>query len=152
MYQTLLFLHSLFRWLVLAALLYSIIRACRGYASKGIFTKTDHAVRHWTATLSHIQLVIGITLYSQSPAIKYFWNNFSEAIRDIDTAFFGLAHIFLMLTAIIFITIGSALSKRRHTDSERFKTMLAWFSLSLFIIFIAIPWPFSPFANRPYFR
>jgi hypothetical protein len=30
--------------------------------------------------------------------------------------------------------------------------MLIWLSIALIIIFIAIPWPFSPFANRPYYR
>jgi hypothetical protein len=152
MYQTLTFYHSIMRWLVLASLLYAIYRAYKGYTSNAQFSKTDNAVRHWTATIAHIQLVIGITLYTQSPIIKYFWNNFNEAIHNLDTAFFGLLHIVLMLTAIILITIGSALSKRKTTDKEKFKTMLVWFSVSLIIIFIAIPWPFSPFANRPYFR
>ncbi len=152
MYQTLTFYHSIFRWLVLVSLLYSIYRAYKGYNSKAVFTKTDNAVRHWTATIAHIQLVIGIILYSQSPIIKYFWNNFNEAVQNLDTVFFGLLHIGLMLTAIILITIGSALSKRKNTDNEKFKTMLVWFSISLIIIFIAIPWPFSPLANRPYFR
>lgn len=152
MYQTLTFYHSILRWLVLASLLYAIYRAYKGYTSNAQFLKTDNATRHWTATISHIQLVIGITLYTQSPIIKYFWNNFNEAIHNLDTAFFGLLHIILMLTAIILITIGSALSKRKITDKEKFKTMLVWFSISLIIIFIAIPWPFSPLANRPYFR
>jgi hypothetical protein len=140
------------RWLLLASLLYAIYRAYRGFTSNDQFSKTDNAIRHWTATISHIQLVIGIILYTQSPIIKYFWNNFNEAIHDIDTAFFGLIHIILMLTAIILITIGSALSKRKTTDKEKFKIMLVWFSISLVIIFIAIPWPFSPLTNRPYFR
>lgn len=152
MYQTLTFYHSIMRWLVLASLLYAIYRAYKGYTSNAQFSKTDNSTRHWTATISHIQLVIGITLYTQSPIIKYFWNNFNEAIHNLDTAFFGLLHIILMLTAIILITIGSALSKRKITDKEKFKTMLVWFSISLIIIFIAIPWPFSPLANRPYFR
>jgi hypothetical protein len=140
------------RWLVLASLLYAIYRAYKGYSSNAQFSKTENAVRHWTATIAHIQLVIGITLYTQSPIIKYFWHNFNEAIHTLDTAFFGLLHIILMLTAITLITIGSALSKRKTIDKEKFKTMLVWFSISLFIIFIAIPWPFSPLANRPYFR
>ncbi len=140
------------RWLVIASLVYAIYHAYIGYTSNGQFSKTDNAIRHWTATISHIQLVIGITLYTQSPIIKYFWNNFNEAIHNLDTAFFGLIHIIAMLTAIILITIGSALSKRKITDKEKFKTMLVWFSISLIIIFIAIPWPFSPLANRPYFR
>ena len=152
MYQTLTFYHSFFRWIVLVSLAYSIFRAYKGYASKRSFTKADNAVRHWTATIAHIQLVIGIILYSQSPLIKYFWKNFNKEIHDMDIAFFGVLHIALMLTAIVLITIGSALAKRKQADSEKFKTMLAWFSFSLAIILIAVPWPFSPLASRPYFR
>ncbi|MET4083897.1 putative membrane protein [Pedobacter sp. UYP30] len=152
MYQTFIFYHSIIRWLVLTSLLYSIFRAAKGYFLKSSFSKTDNTVRHWTATIAHIQLVIGILLYTQSPIIKYFWHNFNQAIKNLDTTFFGLLHIILMLTAIIFITIGSALSKRKTTDKEKFKTILIWYSISLIIIFIAIPWPFSPLANRPYFR
>jgi hypothetical protein len=61
-------------------------------------------------------------------------------------------HILLMLVAIVLITIGSAKSKRQAKDPEKFKVMLTWFSIALLIIFLAIPWPFSPFGNRPYLR
>jgi hypothetical protein len=152
MYQTLTFYHSIIRWLVLVSLIFSIYKAYKGYFSKSVFTKTDNSIKHWTATIAHIQLVIGIILYSQSPLINYFWKNFKESLQDFDTLFFGLIHILLMLTAIIIITIGSALSKRKTTDQDKFKTMLVWFSIALLLILIAIPWPFSPLANRPYFR
>lgn len=152
MYQTLTFLHSIFRWLVLLSLLYSIFRAYQGYFSDKIFSKTDDSVRHWTATIAHIQLVLGITLYSQSPIIKYFWKNFTEAREAFDLFFFGLIHISLMVISIILITIGSSVSKRKTDDREKFKTILIYFVIALVIIFIAIPWPFSPLANRPYFR
>jgi hypothetical protein len=152
MYQTLTFLHSIFRWLVLLSLFYSIFRAYQGYFSDKIFSKTDDSVRHWTATIAHIQLVLGITLYSQSPIIKYFWKNFTEARESFDLFFFGLIHISLMLISIILITIGSSISKRKTDDREKFKTILIYFVVALVIIFIAIPWPFSPLANRPYFR
>ncbi len=140
------------RWLVLTSLLLAIYRAYKGYFSNLSFSIIDNSIRHWTATIAHIQLVIGIILYTQSSIVKYFWNNFNDAINNLDSAFFGLIHIILMLTAIIFITIGSALSKRKTTDQDKFKTMLFWFSLALIIIFIAIPWPFSPLSIRPYFR
>lgn len=70
----------------------------------------------------------------------------------MEFTFFGMIHSLLMLVAIIVITFGSALAKRKTTDREKFKTMLYWFSIALIIILIAIPWPFSPLANRPYFR
>lgn len=148
----LLFCHSILRWFVLGSLLYSIFRAYKGYSLQLPFSKTDNSVRHWTATIAHIQLIFGILIYVQSPIVKYFWKNFKEGIQDKEIAFFGLLHIFLMLVSIILITIGSALAKRKATDRDKFKTMLLWFSIALLIIFIAIPWPFSPLANRPYLR
>ena len=148
----LLILHSFFRWLVLAGLLYAVCRACSGYFKAQPFTKTDNAVRHWTATIAHIQLVIGLLLYLQSPVVKYFRRHFTEALHQPDTLFFGLIHIALMLLAVVIITIGSAKAKGRLSDKEKFKTMLVWFLIALLIIFIAIPWPFSPLANRPYIR
>lgn len=152
MYQTLLFCHSILRWLVLGSLLYSIFRAYKGYSTNSIFTKADNSVRHWTATIAHIQLVFGILIYIQSPIVKYFWKNFKEGIQNTEIVFFGLLHIFLMLSAIVLITTGSALAKRKVNDTDKFKTMFVWFSIALIVIFIAIPWPFSPLANRPYFR
>lgn len=152
MHQTLIFYHSIVRWLVLISLVYSIYRAYRGYFQNLKFSKHDNLVRHWTATIAHIQLIIGIMLYTQSPVVKYFWENFTEAITIMDSTFFSLIHSILMLTAIVLLTIGSALAKRKSIDKEKFKTTLIWFSVALFIIFIAIPWPFSPLANRPYIR
>ena len=152
MYQTLLIFHNVVRWLVLTSLLLALFKAFKGYISNAKFSKTDNAVRHWTATIAHIQLMIGMVLYFQSPIIKYFLANFKQAVNSFDIAFFGLVHSSLMLTAIVLITIGSALSKRKQTDKEKFKTILVWFTIALIIIFIAIPWPFSPLANRPYFR
>jgi len=152
MYQTLTFLHSTLRWFVLISLIISLYKAYRGYSLKTTYTKTDNAIRHWTATIAHLQLMVGITLYFQSPIIKYFLKNFSTAKENFDLLFFGLLHSTLMLIAVIIITIGSALTKRKTVDNEKFKTMLVCYGLALLLIFIAIPWPFSPFANRPYFR
>ncbi|MGC5745278.1 hypothetical protein [Chryseobacterium sp. NFX27] len=152
MYQTLTFLHSLFRWLVLLSLIYAIWMAFKGYFYHKPLTKKEDLVRHWTATIAQIQLILGIILYTKSPVVKYFWKNFSESKASLDLLFFGMIHILLMMTAIVLITVGSALAKRKTTDREKFKTMLIWFTIALAVIFIAIPWPFSPFANRPYFR
>ncbi len=152
MYQSLTFIHSIVRWLVLTGLLYAIYRAYKGYIRESVFSKTDHLVRHWTATIAHIQLVVGILLYTQSPVISYFWKNRKEAVSNPEMVFFSVIHIFFMLSAIVMITIGSALAKRKTADRDKFKTMLVWYSIALFIILMAIPWPFSPLASRPYLR
>ena len=152
MYSALLFFHSVFRWLVLLSMLYAIYRGLTGWFGRRPYTKSDNSIRHITATISHIQLMIGYTLYFNSPIISYFRSNFSQSSRQFEFLFFGLIHITLMTLAVFLITIGSAASKRKETDQSKFKTMTIWFLLALLIIFVAIPWPFSPLANRPYLR
>lgn len=152
MYFSLLLLHSFFRWLVVLSLLYAIYRGIRGWVSKRSFTLTDNTVRHITATVAHIQLALGYVLYFSSPLIAYFRGNYQEAIKQFDYFFFGLLHVILMTVAVIVITIGSSSAKRSVTNQGKFRIMTLLFALGLLIIFIAIPWPFSPLAHRPYLR
>lgn len=96
--------------------------------------------------------MIGYTLYFNSPVIQYFHDHTHEADLPAEFTFFGLIHILLMTIAVVLITIGSAMAKRQQMDRGKFKTMAIWFLFGLIIILIAVPWPFSPLANRPYFR
>lgn len=144
MHQTILILHSINRYLVLISLVYCIILAWNGLRKNKVFSATDNTFRHLTATIAHVQLMLGLYLYIISPVVKY--NVFEESV------FFRYIHIAMMVIAIVLITIGSAKAKRVETDQLKFRTMLLWFSLALLIILIAIPWPFSPLAHRPYFR
>ncbi len=152
MYSKLLAVHSLLRWLVLVSLLYSIYRAYKGWFTSKSFSTFDNSVRHITATIAHIQLIAGLLLYFISPVIKYFLNNFKDAVHERPILFFGMEHSTMMLAAIIIITIGSASAKRKNTGKEEFKTIAIWFSIGLLVILISIPWPFSPLVSRPYFR
>ncbi|MCD9015039.1 hypothetical protein [Parachryseolinea silvisoli] len=152
MYTSLLFLHSLTRWFVLASLLYALYRGLRGWQQPIPFDGWDNTLRHSTATIAHIQLMIGYTLYFNSPVIQYFRDHANETDLPYEFRFFGLIHILLMTVAVVLITIGSAMAKRQQTDHGKFKTMAIWFLLGLIVILVAVPWPFSPLANRPYIR
>lgn len=146
-------LHSLFRWLVLSSLVYTILRAWIGLQSRRPFTRADDAFRHWTATIAHIQLVIGCILYFTSPLVKLFFSHYKgDPITRGELTFFGVVHVSLMITSIVIITIGSALAKRKEADRDKFRTLLLWFTIALVLLFVAIPWPFSPYAGRPLFR
>lgn len=150
MHQTFLILHSVNRYIVLVSLVCAIVMAWNGLRSGRVFSPLNNTVRHLTATIAHIQLMLGLYLYLISPIVKY---NVAEASAFIsEHTFFRYIHILLMVSAIVILTIGSAKAKRMETDKLKFQTILIWFSLALVIILIAIPWPFSPLANRPYFR
>ncbi|MGL4632030.1 MAG: hypothetical protein ACRCVT_12575 [Leadbetterella sp.] len=152
MYSTVLALHSLWRWAILISILYSLYRAYNGWLTKRVFSKQDNRVRHWTATILHIQLIIGVWLYFVSPIIDYFLNNYKEAVHHREIRFFGMEHSIMMIVGIIFITIGSAKAKRKQLDINKFKTMAIWFTMGLLLIFSSIPWSFSPLVQRPLYR
>jgi hypothetical protein len=152
MYALLLALHSLVRWLVLLSLLLAIVRAYHGWFTGRKFSKTDHRVRVAAVTIAHTQVFIGIWLYIISPLVAVFMQHFKQMVHDRHIRFFGMEHITMMLIAIILLTIGSAKTKRKSTDTQQFKCMAIWFTIALLIIFLSIPWSFSPFTSRPLFR
>lgn len=152
MYSFFIVLHSFIRWIVLFILLYSLYRSCRGLVLKRSFNRLDHVIRSITVSIVHMQFAIGVFLYFKSPIVGYFLRNFSEAVHVRDLRFFGMEHITMMVLAVASVTIGSISAKRKRTDREKFRTIVVWFSIALFIIFISIPWPFSPFTSRPYIR
>jgi hypothetical protein len=148
----LLFFHSWMRWLVLLLLLATIFAAAIGLRRGGAFSARHNALRHWTATVAHIQLLLGMALYLQSPLAAWARRHPAEALRQREALFFGVLHLAFMLPAIVVLTIGSALAKRRPNDRARFRTLLAWYTAALLLILLAIPWPGSPLASRALFR
>ncbi|MBS1683413.1 MAG: hypothetical protein JSS76_01575 [Bacteroidetes bacterium] len=152
MYSYILFFHSIWRWFVLVALMAAIFRGFKGWLRHEPFTKADDTLRHMTATAVHIQLILGLVVYSFSPLIRYFWSNYHEAVHERDIRFFGMEHSLMMLIAVIIVTIGSMLAKRRTIDRNKFKVMAIFYSIGLLVILANIPWPFSPLVSRPWFR
>jgi len=152
MYETLIPFHSLIRWLLLVGLVYCLIKSILGLSAKLPYSKLDNIVRAAISGISHIQIVIGFTLYFKSPIVSYFRANTRQAIHYTDIAFFGVYHIAFMLIAILLITIGAAKAKRAVTDYEKHHKILWWFGIATLLICLAIPWPFSPYTSRPYFR
>lgn len=137
MYLTLLFLHSLFRWLALAGLLYALLLSVNGWLNHSAFTPLHDRVRHWSATIVHLQFAIGMLLYFQAPRVD---------------VFFRILHPLLMFSAVVLVTLGSSFTKRRKNDRQKFRTWTTFYLIALALIFFAIPWPFAPWAPRPFLR
>lgn len=152
MYTAVLAIHSLVRWLVLGGLLFAIYRSYRGWLGNRPYSAFDNGVRHWSATIAHLQLVLGLWLYFISPITDYFLHHFTESVHQRELRFFGMEHSSMMLLGIIVVTVSSILAKRRSTDTAKFKTLAIGYSLALLIILSSVPWPFSPLVSRPWLR
>lgn len=153
MYQTLLALHSVVRWFVIISLLYATFKAYQGWLGNKAFTKQDNSIRHWTTTICHVQLMIGIALYYISPIVNALIHNFNETVHVSEIRFYGMEHSLLMFIFVVIITIGSMKAKRKLTDTDKFKTQAIWFSIGLFILLLlTIMLMTSPVSFRPMLR
>lgn len=153
MYSFLLFSHSLTRWFVLTAILVILIRSYYGWLKNKPYTVADNRLRVIGLAVFHIQAAMGIILYSISPIIDYFFNNFKSAVHERDIRFFGMEHSLMMFISLVIITVASISSKKQTSDKEKFRILAIWFTVAAVIILFSIPWSFGSItANRPLFR
>jgi len=152
MYVTLLSVHSILRWLVVLGTIYTLYRAYSGLFSKRSFDPADSKTRQYTVIFAHLQVVIGIALYFLSPLTQYFLSNFSTAVKLKEIRFYGMEHTVTLLIAVILMTIGSAISKKKTDDRAKFKALAIWFTIAFILMLLMIPWPLSPFSGRPWLR
>lgn len=151
-YSLVLVLHNALRWLVLGSLLATLVSGYSGWLRPRSYLSADQTLRVVATSIAHTQLLIGIYLYTISPIISYYWKE-KPAFGDAPQfTFFGLIHISLMVTAIVLMTIGSSKAKREPEARQKFRTTAIYFTLGLVLILIAVPWPFSPLATRPWVR
>ena len=151
-YPILLVLHNALRWLVLGSLLATLGSSYSGWLRVRPYRPVDQTLRIVASSIIHTQLLVGFYLYFISPIVKYYWKFHPSFRESPEFPFFSLIHIGLMFTSVIVVTIGSSLAKRRATAREKFKTTAIYFTIGLVLILLAIPWPFSPLAARPWSR
>ena len=130
--------HSGLRWLFLLIIIFAIVNAFRKWKSGEKFGAKDKVLNIITIALTHTMGIIGIVLFFISPKIQ-----FTEGFMKNDQIRFYLTqHTFGMVLAIILITIGYSKAKKAAEDKAKFKKTAIWFTISLLIVLISIPWPF----------
>ncbi len=151
MYQGLLHTHSLLRWFLLIVLVLAIVSAFKGMFGKKSYSARDNKLRKYTVILTHIQLLIGLVLYFVSPLIKGALADMKTTMASKSMRFFTVEHTVMMITAVVIITMGSAMAKRQTEDVLKHKKIAIWFTIAFIIIFMAIPWPFRADIGRALF-
>lgn len=156
-YPIILALHNGLRWLVLASLLAVLVSSYAGWLRSGSDSKGNpltapQTLRIVATSIAHTQLLVGIYLYTLSPIISYYWKARPRYSDAPEVSFFALVHMGLMVSSIILMTIGSSKAKRQTDARQKFRTTAIYFTVGLVLILMAIPWPFSPLAARPWVR
>jgi hypothetical protein len=152
MYNGLLHLHSVLRWIILILLLVAFYK---NFADRnGAFTATHNKVGLILMICADVMLLLGLYQWFTGPlGLKNIQAvGFKEIMKNSYYRFFAIEHTTGMLLAIIFIHLGYSYGKKSVSDSQKHKRILLYFGLALLIILISIPWPFRAVgAGRHWF-
>ncbi len=145
-FQVLITAHSLLRWLVLAAAVWALFRAYRGWLGERPYTANDQQSGLIFSILYDLQITLGILLAISSPLVQVAFADLGNAM-GVDTLRFIVAeHIPLMLVAAVVVHVSSSFAKKAADDRTRFRWEALGFTLALLITILAIPW------SRPLLR
>ena len=140
MYNFILTLHNITRWIVLIAGLVATITALFGWLRKKEWTATDNKMGLIYTISFDIQLILGLILYLWlSPITQLAFKDFGAAMGDDSMRFFAVEHISIMLLALILAHVGRVLVKRADGVSK-FKRATIFFGISLLLVLGSIPW------------
>jgi hypothetical protein len=141
MMQIVLGIHNILRWMILLAAAYTLFRMIRGLTTKPAWTEADGKAGLVFSILVDSQMLLGLILYFVlSPLVKTFFANIGEAMQNSALRYWGIEHVGLMLAAVIFVHLGSAVGKKEITDQEKFKRGTIFFALVVVSLLAGIPW------------
>lgn len=142
----LLLLHNWFRWVVIIVAILAVVSAWIGWLGRREYRSQDRKLGMFFSIALDIQLLLGVILYFISPLVQGVLANFKGAMANQELRFFGLEHVFYMVIAAVTVHVGSILVKKADTAPAKFRRAALWFTITLAIILIGIPW------WRPLFR
>jgi hypothetical protein len=143
MYSLLSHAHSGLRWFVLLTLLVAIINSIGKTKGNHPFTNRDIRLALMALIFTHTQFLLGLILYFISPKVVFS----SDAMSNDVLRFFLVEHIFIMIIAVLLITIGYSRAKRAIDEGKKFRNILVFYLLGLILILAGIPWPFQNYGT-----
>ena len=152
MYNVLLSLHNLLRWVILILLVLNLIRHFA--AINRPFNGTDKKLGLWLMITAHITLLVGLyQWFAGALGLQNIMNNgMSEVMKNGTYRFFAVEHSVGMLLAIALITIARGVYRKQLPESKKHKRCIVYYILALVIILASIPWPGMEEIGRPLFR
>ena len=105
--------------------------------SKKEFSKGDEKTGLILMIIAHVQLLLGLFLYMSKGWLSM---SFADAMPDAIARFWKVEHLAGMIIAIVLITIGRMRAKRLSDDLRKHKSSFIYYTISLIIILLMIPW------------
>jgi hypothetical protein len=134
MYTGLLHSHFYVRWIVLILLVIVIVTSLMGWLNKKAYTNTDNKLSLYLFIATHIQLLLGLVLYTQSG-----WVQFGKlALKVKEVRYWTMEHGTIMLIAIALITVARITAKKMANGEAKHKRMFIFNLVALIFILAGI--------------
>ncbi len=129
-------IHSTLAYAVLAVLVIAVVNAFLGLSAKRNFTPKDRSLSLVALIFSHIQLVVGLVLWFDSPLGKEAMSQMSNSAMRLT----AMEHPLVNIIAIALITIGWSKHKKEISSNGKFKKIGIFYALGLILFLSRIPW------------
>jgi NAD/NADP transhydrogenase beta subunit len=134
MYTGLFHTHSFLRYAVLILLVIVVVTSVMGWLNKKSYTETDNKLSLYLFIATHLQLLIGLILYTQSS-----WVQFGKlAMKIKEVRYWTVEHITIMLIAIVLITMARITTKKMSSAEAKHKRMFIFNTIALALILTGI--------------
>lgn len=140
MYDILLTLHNIVRWVVIILGVVAFALALAGWLGRRPWTEQMRKFASYYAISVDIQLLLGLLLYFTSPLVMGALQNFSGAMGNEAQRFFALEHPTFMILGLIFAHLGSALPKRAKNDRSKYLRAAIFIGISVLFVLAGTPW------------
>jgi hypothetical protein len=146
-YLATLHLHTLLFWVILLSGLWAVAVVGQGSLAGTAWGKRERLAGLVFSSALATQLLIGLALYFQSPAVHQFFAGRSTGTERLIATFFGLMHPLAMVTAVVLGQVGYSVSKRMRDDRRKYRTAVFCYTAALAIVLLAVPWPFLTYGR-----
>lgn len=140
LYQYINSVHSLCAYVVLIVLFLSTINALAGFFTKKEFTVKDLRLSLFTLIFSHIQLLLGLLLYSVTPRLMAWQMGAKIVMKDSLLRQLLVEHPLMNIIAVTLITVGWVKHKKQTTNRGKFGKIAIFYTIALVCLLSMIPW------------
>ena len=142
LFLTVLVLHSLLRWAVLAFGLLALGRALAGTFGRRPWTPLDDRAGRYFVMALDLQTLVGLVLYAGlSPIVRAAFSDMGMAMKDALLRFYAVEHVTLMIIGLALVHVGRVRVRKATGDAARHRAAAIFFGLGFLAILFGIPWP-----------
>lgn len=132
-------LHRTIAYIALLLLFISSLKSLHAFLNRKSYERLDKTLALSALIAVHTQLVLGFALYFIKPWASM-WSRMGEVMQDSSNRMWVIEHPFVMLVAVVLITIGYSRAKKMTNSTSKHRTQGFLYLLGFALVLSRVPW------------